>query len=262
MVSQEELELLQMLRKKFQSAAKKYGSAIFNMEQLEQRIQMLIRNKGNIQAFLVKEVEFLKDATEKSEAKIKARDTNAQKKLTVNRIIEKNKNKIEQYPDSFFDPNASYEMRHLVGAISQFHQHFFLTAQHIFGGTHDGINLSSLFGDLERFYFIKEKSLQTTMLKQYISELSMSRTRTQKDIIDTRYLQTAGSYLYKINVGLERLFENTSEDMKRKTFSPVYEILEWQNESYEAFLKTAIDASKKILKNFRLIELVSYNARV
>ncbi len=108
MTSQEEWELLQMLRKKFQSAAKKYSSAIFDMEQLEQRIQMLVRDKGDVQTFLIQEVKFIKDATEISETKIQARGAGSQKKLAVNKIIEKNMEKIKQYPDSFFDPYASY----------------------------------------------------------------------------------------------------------------------------------------------------------
>ncbi len=79
-------------------------------------------------------------------------------------------------------PTLLTEMRHLVGAVSQFHQNFFPTAQYIFKGTHDWMNLSNLFGDLERFYFIvEETSSQTAMLKKYISELAISKTVLQKD---------------------------------------------------------------------------------
>ena len=258
MISQEDLKLLQILRKKFDSAGQKYGTSIFDKKKLEQRIQMITTAKGNIKLFLLEEAKFIENVIKKAKNKIKMREGNIQTNSTINQIIEKNEKNIKRYPDSFFDPNASYEMRYLVGGISQFYQRFFLTTSSIFKGTHDWINLSKLFAELQRFYFLKEETSKTAMLSKYIDELNLSKSLSQKDIIDARYLQTAGLCLYKLNLCLSDLLANFSESTRIQTLPVSNKRSEWKNQSYGVFLKMGIQSSKQILKDFRLTNLVSY----
>ncbi len=262
MISQEDIKLLQILKKKFDSAGQKYGTAVFDKKQLEQRIQMILAAKGNIKLFLLEEVRFIENAIKKAKNKIKMREGNIQTNSAINQIIEKNEKNIKRYPDSFFDPSASYEMRYLVGGISQFYQRFFSTACSTFKGTHDWIILSELFFELEKFYFMKKETSKTAMLSKYIDELNLSKSLSQKDIINARYLQTAGLCLYKLNLCLSDLLENFSESTKTQILPVSNKISEWKNQSYGVFLKMGIQSSKQILRDFRLINLVSYQNKI
>lgn len=121
-------ELIKKLRIKYEQAARDYKNpGWFNLEAFEDRLQMALRNRMNLEGFIFSEVANFEKIKDKCEEKLRAEKRNGDDSfaLRVNKIIEENTARIQKYRDIVFHQYASPEMRHLYGALSDFTELYF-----------------------------------------------------------------------------------------------------------------------------------------
>ncbi len=110
-------EVSEGLRSKYRSAAREYGERYFNLADLENRIRTMMKGGMEPVKFLAQEMDFFLRA-EKLALSHRQKNENVRKaNAVIDQILEEHARKIEAYPDLFFHPKASYEMRKLVGGM-------------------------------------------------------------------------------------------------------------------------------------------------
>jgi len=121
-LSQRELEiLLEKLRKKYDDYGEKYSKKFFNINSFEERLHITLRNRLNLEGFILAEIATFEKLKEKYEKKKKG-NSFAQK---VDRIIEDNLARIKKYPPVMFHKKAGVEISHFYGAVSAFSEYLF-----------------------------------------------------------------------------------------------------------------------------------------
>ena len=110
-------DLLRKLREKyFEYSA--IDPVWFNVDAFQERYEMAIRNRMNLEAFLLAEVanfETTKENYDKKKSESENKDSFAQK---IDVIMEENFGKIKKYPEINFHPDAGFEIMHFYGALS------------------------------------------------------------------------------------------------------------------------------------------------
>ena len=210
--------------------------------------------------FLKEEREFFERTKELVEKKVEALKKSSEGRFHVNQLMAKNEAKIKKYPDSFFDPFASLEMRYFIGAISQFYEKFFLSCRYVLRGSPEWMDLSAIFADLERFCFAAKNPVKPAMLDQYIHEVIRNRDQRGKDAVDNKYLQTAGRLLYKIYLNLSKVLDRLPQEQKENQVRLDMDVQDWAGSTFGDLLNQAVQENKQILDDFRITELVSYLA--
>lgn len=121
-LSQKELEiLLEKIRHKYNDYGEKYSRKFFDISTFEERLQITLRNRMNLEGFILAEIAAFEKLKEKYEKKKKG-DSFSQK---VDRIIEDNIARIKKYPPVMFHKKAGVEIMHFYGAVSVFSEYFF-----------------------------------------------------------------------------------------------------------------------------------------
>jgi hypothetical protein len=123
-ISKQEIScLLDKLREKYSKYAL-INSDWFNIQAFEDRYYMAVKNKMNLQAFLLAEIanfEKVKDTFEKKKTENEDKNSFSKK---VDLIMEENYGRIKKYPKIEFHFDAGLEIMHLYGALSQFVLHY------------------------------------------------------------------------------------------------------------------------------------------
>jgi len=112
-----ETELLIIkLRDKYAEYASKYSSKWFPIDLFEERLELAIKNRMNLEGFILAEITNFEKIKASYEKKTKERSFAEQ----VDRMIEKNIARIKKYPQINFHSLASLEISHFYGALSEF----------------------------------------------------------------------------------------------------------------------------------------------
>ena len=124
-LSEKEMDhLLKKLREKYKEHAKKYNPGWFNLEAFEDRFQMALRKRMNLEGFILAEItnfEKIKEQYENNEKKKNDKPFTHQ----VNRIIEENTEKIRKYKRIQFHNLAGQEISYFYGALAEFALNYF-----------------------------------------------------------------------------------------------------------------------------------------
>ena len=226
--------LLEKLRNKYLKAAEKYGKNVFNMEQLESRIQLFQKNKGDINNFLTQEMEFFETTKKIAQSKVKSYQKMLKGETRLDKMLAKNEAKIKKYPVCFFDPFSSVEMRHFVGAITDFYKSFYNASECVIRGNPIWNDMAPLFGELERFCVFSEGS-KPIMLRRYTEDILQSKGQS-KERIDGKYFQTAGLSLYRIHLIYKKSILEMNEHHKESKIDHTVNAGRWVGETYAALL--------------------------
>lgn len=113
--------LVEKLRGKYRDYAKKHSPKWFDIRPFEERLSMALRNRMNLEGFILAEITNFEKVREKYDKK-KAQKTFSAK---VDRIIEENTARIKKYPERKFHPRAGLEISHFYGAGADLSQYFF-----------------------------------------------------------------------------------------------------------------------------------------
>lgn len=243
--------MLEDVRGKFIEASKKYGKKYFSIEKLEERIKHQSASGGNFENFLFGEIEFYKAAKAKAEADAETARRKEEFQRKLEDMVAENDKLIAAYPDNFFDPLASTEIRKLVGAITDFFPPAEEIARLLFRGTPAWTRFIEILSDLERFYRPPER-LVSGYLKRYVDDLKSSGEPLRDDW-DRKIMQT-------IAVLLRKLVKLTQEETALFSEKESSRILKPASQgkpavTIAAAAKVLVTEATEILENFRLTDL-------
>ncbi len=108
--------LVKKLREKYRDYSKKYSPAWFNTESFDQRLSIAIKNRMNLEGFILAEISNFEKLREQYEKKKKQKENSFSKE--VDRIIEENTARIKKYPPRIFHSRCSVEISHFYGALN------------------------------------------------------------------------------------------------------------------------------------------------
>lgn len=115
--------LVTKLRDKYRDYSKKYSASWFNIESFEQRLGLAIRNRMNLEGFILAEISNFEKLREQYDKKKKQKENSFSKE--VDRIIEENTARIKKYPSRVFHPRCSAEISHFYGALNILAEDYF-----------------------------------------------------------------------------------------------------------------------------------------
>lgn len=122
MLNDNEIEtLINKLRNKYDEYASKYSPRWFNREAFEERLQIALRNKINLEAFIMAEIAHFETLRKRYDEK--KSESSFSKKVDV--LIEELTAKIKKYPKIEFHPNAHFETMHMYGACNELLEYYF-----------------------------------------------------------------------------------------------------------------------------------------
>lgn len=111
-----EIELLvKKIREKYSEYSSKHSRKWFNPESFEERLAMAVKNRMNLEPFILAEISNFEKLREKYDEK-KKKGSFSEK---VDKIIEENFARIKKYKSIEFHPSACIEITHLYGAMSE-----------------------------------------------------------------------------------------------------------------------------------------------
>ena len=251
-------DLLNQLRDKYKRTAEKYGEKIFNIKELESRITHLMQTRGNYEMFFRAEMEFFEKTlalAKSKEEEIKKKNESAAK---IDAILEKNLEKVKKYRDSFFDLEASVEVRKMVGAVSDWFDICFPLIKYIFRGADVWTEFTTIQLELERLYMPAGRPI-TAFLKIYVDDLKRTAAN-QKENTEKRLLQTCANSLYKMEKTLQKELEKMSDFQKNRfiamsaTFEPAIRD-KWSKKKESEAIMECISGISAIIDDFRLRDL-------
>lgn len=120
MTDEELSRLLQKLKQKYEEHSKK-NPTWFNREAFEERLATALRNRMNMEAFILAEIANFEKVRERYEKKKGEKPFSER----VDRIIGEMQARIEKYPEIRFHPKAGVEISRFYGALSLFCLEYF-----------------------------------------------------------------------------------------------------------------------------------------
>jgi len=121
-LSEKEIQVLvEKLRGKYLDYAKKHSPKWFDINAFDDRLSMALRNRMNLEGFILAEITNFEKVREKYEKKKSRKPFSEQ----VDRIIEENVARIKKYPERKFHRMAGQEISHFYGAGADLSQYFF-----------------------------------------------------------------------------------------------------------------------------------------
>ncbi|MBN2160993.1 MAG: hypothetical protein JW807_16500 [Spirochaetes bacterium] len=112
--------LIEKLKQKYLECSRK-NPTWFNLDAFEERHVMAVRNRMNMEAFVLAEIANFEKIREKYEKKKSEKSFTDQ----VDRIIDEITARIKKYPAVQFHPKAGLEIAHFYGALSEFALNYF-----------------------------------------------------------------------------------------------------------------------------------------
>ncbi len=257
-------QLFDQLRKKYTDAINKYGKAYFNQLELEKRIGHVLQTRADVFAFLEQEKAFFEDLVAKGEAKLAEEREKEELNKRMEDIMAANDARIARYPDVFFDPNATVDIRRFAGAISAIISKYSVVVRDTFGGSADSKDLEYILSDLDRFY-VTEESGPSILFKHYLEEL-LAKGENGREAIDRKILQTGGLLLYRLRLAVQALMglepEKYHDQELRLGFSGNPEVKTmWKGKTKRQLVDGLVQGLQDVLDDFRLGDLVEHAYR-
>jgi len=109
-------ELVKKLRDRYRDYSEKYNRTWFDLDAFDQRLGMAIKNRMNLEGFILAEISNFEKLKERYDKKKREKENSFSKE--VNRIIEENTARIKKYPAILFHPKCDIEISHFYGALS------------------------------------------------------------------------------------------------------------------------------------------------
>lgn len=121
-LSHEEIDrLIEKLREKYDNYASTHDPRWFNRTLFEERLLVAMKNKMNLEGFILAEISNFEKIVEKYDKKKKPKTFTKE----VERIIEENEARIKKYPPIEFHPRCGMEIARCYGALNELAQYYF-----------------------------------------------------------------------------------------------------------------------------------------
>ncbi len=249
--------LIEKLRAKYADFAKKYSPKWFDINAFEDRLSMAMRNRMNLEGFILAEITNFEKVREKYDKKKSQKPFSAQ----VDRIIEENTARIKKYPERKFHPRAGLEIAHFYGAGSDLAQYFFPIIPYILKEEPYRSRAARVEEKLD-FLFTPRGKKHPKRIEDHalvLDRRGVTELEVEKDRND--YLKEAAFALHELIDMLDALLQvkNADWELPLKFDRPYFEgdkkkkILDnfSRHTSYGAVLKVR-EAAASIIEDFRM----------
>ncbi len=120
----------------------------FKILEFESRYTQILKEKGDIQTFLLSEIDFLEKM--KQVYHVQKKKAEIMKESPLNRIIEEQESLFSHYPKIEFHPYARKEIKFFYGALKQFVERELFVLELIFKGTPEMKDLKDPIANIEK----------------------------------------------------------------------------------------------------------------
>lgn len=202
-LSDEELNgLIAKLKERYAEYAKR-NPTWFNRDAFEERLLMAIRNRMNMEAFILAEIANFEKVREKYEKEKSKRPFSE----TVDRIIEEQTARIKKYPAIRFHSKAGIEISHFYGALSEFALHYLPILYVLLpsGGLKD-ILIS--FDDRLKDLAVPRGTLPARRVENHVSKIRLGATELELERDKNEYLKESAFLLHEIIDFCDELVES------------------------------------------------------
>ena len=249
--------LIEKLREKYRTYGKKHSPRWFDINAFEDRLQMALRNRMNLEGFILAEITNFEKVREKYEKKRAIRPFSEK----VDKIIEENLERIQKYPRIKFHPDAGVEIGHFYGAGSDFTRYLFPIIGFIVRDDPEKTAIKRFEENLDYLFFTQGRK-NSKMIEDHILLLTRSGVR-EIDIEKNKneYMKEAAFVLHDIIDFLDGLMEPRNREWELPIrFDKLYyegekkkKLLEYftGHTAYGAVLKVK-DVAEGIIADFRL----------
>jgi len=111
-------DLIAKLRGRYKEFAEKYNPKWFDVKAFDERFTMALKNKMNLEGFILAEISNFEKLKERYDKKKKQKEKSFSKE--VDQIIEENLSRIKKYPAIVFHSKCGLEISHFYGALTFF----------------------------------------------------------------------------------------------------------------------------------------------
>ena len=216
-LSNKEIDLLMIkLKEKYETHAVKHGKNWFDIDVFQERLDMAVDNKMNMEGFILAEISNFEKILEK----IKKKKSDKSFSEKVDKIIEENLARIKKYPEIKFHPSAGIEIVHFYGALNEFEQHY-LSAMR---GLVNYINMRDTLNELEdalEFMAMPRGNLPSKRIEDHsliLSRMNVQEIEIEKDKSD--YLKESAFILHDIIDFCDEVIEKRDPELETP-FRPV-----------------------------------------
>jgi hypothetical protein len=258
-LSKEEIDkLIQKIRSEY-SILSKENPEVFSVYPFEKRYTEILINRGNIQRFLRDEIVFLDLIKTKYLAK-KEKQKSQEEQPTINKIMQKQMERVQKYPMVDFHPMAKIEIKHFYGAIIDFSENDIQLLYKIFKG------LQEMNEIIEHIYLIEKVGLArkgklSIRMTEHISVLQDNRTNTSAIERECQLLlkETCKSLKILADQLHECLIHRKVKSTTIVGFSEIEpkELRErFANQTYQQIIENTIKKAHEIIVDFRMDSIV------
>lgn len=111
-------DLIAKLRGRYREYSDRYSQKWFDVKAFDERLSMAIKNRMNLEGFILAEISNFEKLKERYDKKKKLKEKSFSKE--VDQIIEENLARIKKYPAIVFHPRCGLEIAHFYGALTFF----------------------------------------------------------------------------------------------------------------------------------------------
>lgn len=249
--------LIIKLKEKYENHAVKHGKSWFDINSFQERLDMAVVNKMNMEGFILAEISNFEKILEK----IKKKKSDRSFSEKVDRIIEENLARVKKYPEIKFHPAAGIEISHFYGALNDFEQNYF-PAMRVLVNYIDMRNKLNEMEDALEFMAMPRGKLPSKRIEDH--SLLLSRRNVQEIEIEkdkNNYLKESAFILHDIINFCDAVIEKRDPELE-PPFRPVKLFIEDSRKKniikifsgltgYGVILKIKEQASN-IIEDFRL----------
>lgn len=120
-------KLVEKLRGKYREYAQRFSPRWFDLSLFEERYAMAVKNRMNMEGFILAEIANFEKVRERYEKKKEERPISEK----IDLIIEANNARIANYPEDRFHPRAGFEMSRICGAMGELALYRFPVLRHV-----------------------------------------------------------------------------------------------------------------------------------
>ncbi len=262
-LSGKEIDLLiNKLRERYKESAIEYKTRVFNIDAFEDRFQLALKKRMNLEGFILSEIANYEKIKQKlEEEKHPRKSEGAASSNQINRIIEENTARIKKYNEIQFHPLAGFEIMHFYGALSEFTLYYFSILRSIITD-YENKNKLHKFENCLSDFAVPKSNTHPKRIEDHILLLSRRGAKEleiEKDKND--YLKESAFLLHDIADFAESLITIKNKDWENplkfdrlyaegKTKKKILSIFTGMT-PYGAILKIK-EQAEEILKDFRL----------
>jgi len=230
---------VEKIRKKYEQYVAKFYKSRFLRSAFEDRYLKALRAGVDISSFLLAEISAIEELLQREEARLAAAPPkpaapSAPAPGFADRVLEENRKRIAKYPEVPFHPDASEEIRRILGALAELHRNTWQKLGHVLRKTMYSMTSSEMMrldSDLRSLAAGDLDSAPQALLQLVVQLKRFPRNYAAVEREERDYMLAAAFFLNDLHAALDqvkRLYTEMTEEDRRfldETMTRVWEIV-------------------------------------